>query len=113
MSVPAQPRRRPSSGPGSGGPDDEAAPFTPEVQRQLVEWLSQPPELHMELLGGQLSPKAMGGVLLLLAPAAVGLVLQDGGAVPVKQETPCAKQPHVLQASAPDGAGEAYQIGLR
>ncbi len=62
MSAPAQQRRRTSSGPGSGGPDDrgndEAAPFTPDVQQKLAEWLSQP-DPHMELLGGKLSPKAM------------------------------------------------------
>ncbi len=54
MSGPAQQRWRTSSGPGS----DEAAPFTPEVQQKLVEWLSHP-DPHIELLGGELRPRAM------------------------------------------------------
>ena len=43
----------------SVAPIEQQAPFSPEVQRQLINWLSQPEGVDVELLGGQLRPKAM------------------------------------------------------
>ncbi len=38
----------------------QSPPWSPELRRQLVAWLSSPREASAELLGGQLAQKAMG-----------------------------------------------------